>query len=103
MKINCIKRLCPICGSSNFRKEISSKIKAENSDFTTLQKTWNGFFKEKIIFTYVRCANCKTLYCPEFFNNIQLSMLSSQMPANMDEVPLAALKKTQRGYIIFSG
>ena len=101
MNFDYINRNCPICSSSKASIEVSSDIKAENSNFPTLKSIWNGFFKEKIIFTYSRCSDCKTLYCPTFFNDEQLSDLYMQMPANMEEVPLLALKKTQLGYFNF--
>lgn len=101
MNTSYISRDCPICGSNEPAAEVWSSIKAEQSDYSILKDIWNGFFKEKMIFTYSRCGKCKTLYCKKFFSNDQLSELYSQMPANMDEVPLAALKKTQRGYFNF--
>tara|TARA_Y100000389_G_C17426256_1_gene499714 strand:- start:265 stop:1188 length:924 start_codon:yes stop_codon:yes gene_type:complete len=101
MKIDYIKRNCPICGSKSSKEEIYSKSRAEKTEFSLLKEIWNGFFKEKIIFTYSRCNKCKTLYCPTFFSNKHLEELYGQMPANMDQVPLSALKKTQKGYFDF--
>jgi hypothetical protein len=59
---------------------------------------WNGFFKEKIFFSYERCLVCGLLYAPIFFDGDQLAKLYSQMPPNMDTVPIEALRRTQRGY-----
>ena len=95
------KRSCPICNTSNPVEEVRSPVRAEKSEYSTLKNIWNGFFKEKMIFTYARCGDCKTLYCPTFFSNDQLTELYSQMPANMDEVPIFALRKTQKGYFKF--
>lgn len=94
-----LQRNCPCCSSSSYKKNIiDSPKKAENLNLDKLKKSWFGFFKEKIIFSYRRCSNCDLLYCPIFFSNIQLKKLYEEMPANMDEVPLASLKKTQYGY-----
>ena len=57
-----------------------------------------GFFKEKTIFSYVRCGDCGLLYAPVFFSGDQLGSLYAQMPPNMDIVPMEALRKTQKGY-----
>ena len=38
------------------------------------------------------------LYAPSFFDSAQLELLYGQMPPNMAEVPLEALRRTQRGY-----
>tara|TARA_Y100000389_G_scaffold205114_1_gene263388 strand:+ start:37 stop:954 length:918 start_codon:yes stop_codon:yes gene_type:complete len=98
---NLLKRKCPVCNSDNSAKEIGSRKNASTSNYEDLKECWNGLFKEKIIFNYNRCINCGTLYCPTFFNNDHLAELYNQMPANMDEVPLSALIKTQGGYFNF--
>jgi hypothetical protein len=77
---------------------ISTPKKAESSSLKALIPSWNGFFKEKIIFSYTRCDGCGLVYCPIFFNEKELEKLYSQMPANMDEVPAAVLYATQYGY-----
>lgn len=94
-----LSRKCPCCNSSEIQKDIVKAPKdANNFELEQLKKYWNGFFKEKAIFSYVRCLGCGLLYCPIFFTNKQLEILYEQMPANMDEVPLNALFKTQYGY-----
>jgi len=97
-----ISRSCPVCGENPpSQTEISSEQKAESLDFDVLTQHWNGFFKEKIIFSYARCGNCGLLYCPTFFHADQLTQLYSQMPPNMVEVPQQALRDTQYGYFKF--
>jgi len=98
---NLLIRKCPICKSEESEKEISSLKNAADSSLSNLKECWNGLFKEKVIFDYNRCKECGLLYCPTFFNNKHLEDLYNQMPANMDEVPLAALIKTQGGYFDF--
>jgi hypothetical protein len=94
-----LNRSCPICQSKSHSKPYIKTIKrAENLTFNSLISYWNGFFKEKIIFSYVRCNSCGLLFCPKFFTNQQLKNLYGQMPPNMDEVPKNALTKTQYGY-----
>jgi len=99
MMKNFLNRSCPICESKSYSKPfIKTKKRAENLTFNSLVSYWNGFFKEKIIFSYVRCNSCSLLFCPKFFTNQQLKNLYGQMPPNMDEVPKNALSKTQYGY-----
>jgi hypothetical protein len=97
-----LNRCCPICEAKAPKNTVISTAKhAEDLDLGTLTQSWNGFFKDKIIFSYARCAKCDLLYCPIFFSNSQLETLYEKMPPNMDEVPLAALINTQRGYFKF--
>ena len=99
---NFLSRCCPICGHIPPTKSlVSTEKKAEDSTLDQLTQYWNGFFKEKILFSYARCEGCGLLYCPTFFNDEQLEKLYGQMPANMDEVPQAALRNTQYGYFQF--
>lgn len=94
-----LNRKCPVCGSEGTTGEgVQSKIKAEDLSIDELRPSWNGFFKEKIIFTYCRCAKCQLLYSPTYFSEDQLTELYNQMPDNTAGVPLDALKKTQKGY-----
>lgn len=94
-----LHRQCPICGSSHATSErASSPAQAESMDLEALVPCWNGFFKDKVFFSYVRCDECGLLYAPIFFNGPQLEALYGQMPPNMAEVPLQALRRTQRGY-----
>jgi len=94
-----IKRNCPICDSNKQSiKKINSFIKAQELDLNELIPYWNGFFKQKIFFSYVRCNVCKVQYAPIFFSSQQLELLYKQMSPNMDIVPLAALIRTQIGY-----
>ncbi len=92
-------RNCPCCNTKpSAGLEVASVIKAEDSRFEELISQWNGFYKNKSIFSYVRCDSCGLLYAPIFFSGEQLSKLYAQMPPNMDEVPVSALRKTQSGY-----
>jgi len=94
-----LDRVCPVCGGNSPRQvEISSEVRAESLVFDSLIPHWNGFFKDKVIFSYSRCDGCGLLYAPIFFNAHQLEKLYGQMPPNMSEVPLEALRRTQRGY-----
>ncbi len=94
-----LTRSCPICNSNaKFKVEISSYRKGEALDYESLVPYWNGFFKEKIFFSYARCFDCKLLYAPIFFKESQLAKLYAQMTPNMDLVPPDAILKTQKGY-----
>lgn len=94
-----LSRACPVCGGKPAAQAaISSQVMAESLGFDALVPYWNGFFKDKVFFSYVRCGGCGLLYSPTFFNGAQLERLYGQMLPNMAEVPLEALRRTQRGY-----
>lgn len=94
-----LSRQCPICRkNTQFKIDVSSEKRAENLSYEELTPYWNGFFKEKMFFSYARCGVCKLLFAPIFYRPDQLEALYGQMPPNMDVVPMAALLKTQRGY-----
>lgn len=94
-----LKRHCPICRKKTvIAHEVSSEVKAEDLDYEKLVPYWNGFFKDKIFFSYFRCSVCDLLFAPVFYRSDQLEALYSQMPPNMDVVPMSALLKTQREY-----
>lgn len=94
-----LRRNCPSCGTAPPDAPTdSSQMRAEDMQFADLVPYWNGFFKDKVFFSYARCGNCGLLYAPTFFNGPQLEELYGQMPPNMAEVPLEALRRTQYGY-----
>lgn len=94
-----LHRHCPVCQkNTKVKNEVSSEKKAEDLDYQSLTPYWNGFFKEKIFFSYARCQECQLLFTPIFYNLEQLEALYGQMPSNMDVVPMAALLRTQKGY-----
>ena len=100
LNTNYLHRHCPICNQdTNSGISISSPNRAEDYAYEDLVPYWNGFFKEKIFFSYVECETCKLLYAPIFYTDEQLSKLYSQMPPNMDIVPMDALIRTQTGYL----
>ncbi|TRZ92326.1 MAG: class I SAM-dependent methyltransferase [Rhodocyclaceae bacterium] len=94
-----LSRTCPVCGSkAPPQASVHSTIRAESLSFDDLIPHWNGFFKDKTFFSYARCKQCDLLFAPVFFNPAQLERLYAQMPPNMAEVPIEALRRTQRGY-----
>jgi hypothetical protein len=94
-----LSRACPVCGGKPAAQAaIHSEVMAESLGFDALVPYWNGFFKDKVFFSYEKCGGCGLLYAPTFFNGAQLERLYGQMPPNMEEVPLEALRRTQRGY-----
>lgn len=94
-----LHRDCPICqANTKTAIEVSSHQRAENLSYDSLVPYWNGFFKEKIFFSYARCSECALLFAPIFYRLEQLEALYGQMPPNMDLVPMAALIKTQKEY-----
>lgn len=94
-----MSRNCPCCNAKPpSQPEVVSAVAAEDLQFEMLIPQWNGFYKDKTLFSYMRCEKCGLLYAPNFFTGEQLSQLYAQMPPNMDEVPVSALQKTQSGY-----
>ena len=94
-----LKRTCPLCrGETPTTFDTASRSAAENMPYRDLIPYWNGFFKDKVFFSYVRCSACGMLFAPEFFDASQLGELYAQMTPNMDVVPIDALRRTQRGY-----
>jgi hypothetical protein len=92
-------RICPCCGrEAPANRAVRTAIDAAEQSFEDLIPQWNGFFKDKSIFAYARCGACGLLYAPRYFDGDQLARLYAQMPPNMDEVPLPALRATQQGY-----
>jgi SAM-dependent methyltransferase len=77
---------------------MASPRRAEAMGFDELVPCWNGFFKEKVFFSYLRCPRCQLLFTPVFFSPDQLGELYRGMPPNMESVPESALQRTQRGY-----
>ena len=99
MTRNFLSRNCPICNAvPPVAREIQSRKPAESLQFDELRSYWINFFKEKVFFSYARCATCGLLYAPIFFDATQLEELYAQMPPNMEVVPAATLERTQRGY-----
>jgi len=95
------ERLCPCCQSLLGVPSIRSSPPAEELGFANLTPIWNGFFKKKSFFSYTRCQSCGLLVAPVYFDARQLELLYAQMPSNMDIVPVAALRQTQKGYFDF--
>ena len=94
-----LHRLCPICQKNlPWGLEVCSEKRGEDMSYDELIPYWNGFFKEKIFFSYARCGGCQLLFAPIFYKPAQLEALYGQMPPNMDVVPMAALLNTQKGY-----
>ena len=92
-------RQCPCCGSNiKSDAQVFSEKRAEDLSYEELTPYWNGFFKDKIFFSYKACEKCQMLYAPIFYNASQLEALYAQMAPNMDIVPLSALENTQRSY-----
>jgi len=94
-----LTRACPLCGAqAPTTTEVCTQSRAEDRPFEELVPQWNGFYKDKVIFSYARCPRCSLLYTPTYFTERQLGNLYAQMPPNMDEVPEAVLERTQLGY-----
>lgn len=91
-------RPCPLCHETSSAVEAASVRPASDMTMPELQRVWSGFFKEKVFFSYVRCAGCGLLYAPKFFTDEQLGMLYASLEPNMNVVSDSAIDATQRGY-----
>lgn len=93
------QRDCPCCGDTQAPVHVvGSPQRAEDLPPEALAQHWNGFFKDKVYFSYARCWSCGLLFAPRFFDLPSLEALYAQMAPNMQEVPVAALRRTQGGY-----
>lgn len=93
-----LHRDCPLCGASASRAEMRSAPPAETRSFAALRPFWAGLFREKVFFSYHRCADCGLLYNPVYFHEHQLAALYADMAPNMDLVSDGAIAATQAGY-----
>jgi hypothetical protein len=92
-------RCCPQCNASEPASEITAPPKpGETLSFEDLSPYWHGIFRDKVFFSYRRCARCGQLYAPTYLSDAQLETLYSQMAANMDIVDDSALNRTASEY-----
>jgi hypothetical protein len=93
-------RSCPQCGSTALAAEKTAPPRpGETLSMTDLSPYWHGIFKDKVFFSYRRCADCAQLYAPAYFYEEQLQTLYSEMAANMDIVDESALDRTAAEYL----
>jgi Methyltransferase domain len=96
-----IQRQCPCCGKTDLGGGVSSSPKGEDVSLDELKKSWFGFFKTKVFFTFRRCKTCDQLYSPWYFTRDALTELYGVMPDNTAGVAEQHLVRTQRGYFDF--
>lgn len=93
-------RNCPGCGSTKYTDAvIKSKTSPMNVSFSEIKEYWSGFFKEKIVFDYVRCKCCSLLYNSRYFDQDELNDLYKSMAPNMEIATESLIASTQVGYI----
>lgn len=93
-----LERSCPCCGDGQSTPEMQSTPAGEDVGLEGLVPFWEGLRKERMFFTYARCAACGLLYCPRYFTSEQLGELYANLAPNMEMVPSPAITATQRGY-----
>lgn len=93
-----LERACPSCGAADAPVEVHSDRRGEAMRFDDVRPFWSGLFKEKVFFSYARCAECGLLFTPTFFTDEQLGQLYADMAPNMDLVTSDAIAATQRKY-----
>ena len=96
-------RPCPTCGTkaSSTSASVSSRRRAEDLSLKELREHWLHFFKERVFFTYHRCASCGLLFCPLFFGQEELATMYGNTIDNTFGLPDRLLLKTQRSYFEF--
>ena len=94
------RRACPLCGSSKLpSKPNSSAIHpAEFMPWETAKTYFIGLRSDQVFFSYYRCDECGLLYCPWYFNPMQLSQLYAAMPDNTMGEDKSTVSKTQSAY-----
>lgn len=94
-------RNCPNCDEniSNSSREVCSKMPAELLSYIEVKEHFVGLRKDQIFFSYYRCNNCQTLYCPWYFNSNQLTDLYTNMPDNLMGEAKDNAEKTHKGYV----
>jgi len=98
------QRLCPGCSEDRPQPtRFFSNPRAEQVPVAKLRDDWRGFFKDKVFFSYSRCAACGLLYCPRFLAPSSLSELYSAMGDNTAGVTPHAVSRTQGGYFELVG
>jgi hypothetical protein len=96
------KRPCPACGSGvESGPEIKGTVQAELISYNDVREYFIGIRSEQIFFSYHRCDDCLTLYCPYYFSEAQLDALYSDMPDNLLGAEKSTVEKTQVGYFKF--
>ena len=91
-------RPCPICGLPGGDFHAASNRPAEGMTLDMLRPFWAGLDKEKVFFTYLRCAGCDLAYNPTYFSEPALAGLYADLAPNMDMVPTDLVAATQAGY-----
>lgn len=96
-----LSRACPSCTCQSLDESqgISSSRPAEDLTFDELKDFWRGFRSENVFFSYKRCANCRLLYCPTFFQDSQLNSLYQMMEDNTAGEDVKVLTRTQSRYV----
>ncbi len=95
-----LTRPCPTCGGTETTDgSIASPRPAETLELCELRRFWQGFFSEKVFFTYRRCAICSLLYARAYFHDEQLGSLYAEQLANMSVVTSATLGRTAKDYL----
>jgi SAM-dependent methyltransferase len=92
-------RACPSCEARTVTSDRTAPLPpAEALSLDDVRPYWLGFHKERMFFTYRRCAACGMLYAPVYFSDEQLKTLYSAMAANMSVVDQKALDRTADEY-----
>jgi 2-polyprenyl-3-methyl-5-hydroxy-6-metoxy-1,4-benzoquinol methylase len=94
------RRRCPCCGSdvSGSRALVSSRPPAEEIAFGELGPFLSGYAPDRVFFTYHRCEDCTTVYCPVYLTQEQLNVLYAEQPENMVDAPVTSRGRTQMAY-----
>ena len=98
---NYINRNCPNCGQSHEDsvRKVESARPLEKMSWVDAKKYFVGFRFQQPFFTYKECRKCSLLYCPTYFNQIQLDELYSSMPDNLAGEAEETIGRTQSQYI----
>ena len=94
------RRVCPLCNSSKIlmKPTASAKHPAEFMDWETAKSYFIGLRNDQVFFSYYRCIECELLYCPWYFNSVQIAELYAAMPDNTMGEDKSTVSRTQSTY-----
>lgn len=99
-----IHRACPACGQLNqsVLAEVKCKQDLQSLGLPELRENFVGLRKNQVFFDYIRCTECRTLYCPTYFSSDSIKMLYMSMPDNFMGESEELITKTQENYAFFA-
>jgi hypothetical protein len=92
---------CPCCGANVRRsaRVVASRPPAESLAIDDHGRFLSGYSANRVFFSYYRCDDCGTMFCPTYYTQAQLERLYGRQAENMADVPTATRRLTQSEYV----